>query len=471
MKIKVCGLKHPHNINDLTALNPDFAGFIFYEKSSRFVAETGCTALLPKHTKKIGVFVNENTEKIIETAAKHNLDGIQLHGNENVEDCKRIREKGFLTIKAFNVENTTDFEHTKPYENAVDFFLFDTKAISPTPLSDCVHGGTGQKFDWNILQSYNGATPFFLSGGICENDAEEIKSLHLPTLYAVDINSRFEIEPGLKDIQKIEKFITYLRMNRIDTLFTEKTEKTEKIVSVYFTAGFPKLDDTCTVLRELQTQGIDMVEIGIPFSDPMADGVVIQQAAQTALNNGMTLALLFEQLHTVRPAITMPIILMGYLNPIMQYGFENFCKSCVAVGVDGVIIPDLPFADYMQSYKAIAEQYGIRVIMLITPETSEERVRLIDEHTKGFIYMVSSAATTGAQQSFDNKKQEYFKRIDAMNLHNPRLVGFGVSNKATFDAAISHASGAIVGSKFVQLLEQSASIKQAVRQLIEDLGK
>jgi len=257
-------------------------------------------------------------------------------------------------------------------------------------------------------------------------------------------------------------------MNRIDKLFTEKTEK---ILSVYFTAGFPKLNDTCTVLHELQAHGIDLVEIGIPFSDPMADGVVIQQAGQTALNNGMSLALIFEQLQGVRQTITMPIILMGYLNPIMQYGFENFCKSCAAVGVDGVIIPDLPFADYMQSYKAIAEQHDIHVIMLITPETSAERVRLIDEHTKGFIYMVSSAATTGAQQSFDEKKQDYFKRIDAMNLRNPRLVGFGVSNKATFDAAISHAAGAIVGSKFVQLLEQSASIKQAVERLIEDLGK
>jgi tryptophan synthase alpha chain len=201
----------------------------------------------------------------------------------------------------------------------------------------------------------------------------------------------------------------------------------------------------------------------------MADGVVIQQAGQTALDNGMTLALLFEQLQGIRKTIAMPIILMGYLNPIMQYSFENFCKSCAAVGVDGVIIPDLPFGDYMQSYKAIAEKYDIHVIMLITPETSEERVRLIDAHTHGFIYMVSSASTTGAQQSFDEKKQAYFKRIDAMGLHNPRLVGFGVSNKATFDAAISHASGAIVGSKFVQLLEQSTSIQQAVLQLIEDL--
>ncbi|MDR0940733.1 MAG: tryptophan synthase subunit alpha [Bacteroidales bacterium] len=257
-------------------------------------------------------------------------------------------------------------------------------------------------------------------------------------------------------------------MNRIDTLFQQKQEK---ILSVYFTAGFPQLNDTCTVLHELQAHGIDMVELGIPFSDPMADGVVIQQAGQTALNNGMSLALIFEQLQNVRQTITMPIILMGYLNPIMQYGFEKFCKSCAATGVDGVIIPDLPFADYMHSYKAVAEAHGVHVIMLITPETSEKRVRLIDEHTQGFIYMVSSAATTGAQQCFDEKKQDYFKRINAMNLRNPRLIGFGVSNKATFDAAISNASGAIVGSKFVQLLEKSNSIKHAVEQLINDLNK
>lgn len=257
-------------------------------------------------------------------------------------------------------------------------------------------------------------------------------------------------------------------MNRIDKLFSEKNEQ---ILSVYFTAGFPKLNDTCTVLQELQAQGIDSVEIGIPFSDPMADGVVIQQAGQKALNSGMSLALLFEQLHNVRKTITMPIILMGYLNPIMQYGFEKFCKSCVEVGVDGVIIPDLPFADYMQSYKKIAEQHGIHVIMLITPETSDERIHLIDQNTNGFIYMVSSASTTGAQQNFDEKKQNYFKHINAMNLRNPRLIGFGVSNKATLQAALANASGAIVGSKFVQLLEQSETIPEAVTQLIEDLNK
>ncbi|MDR2963696.1 MAG: tryptophan synthase subunit alpha [Bacteroidales bacterium] len=258
-------------------------------------------------------------------------------------------------------------------------------------------------------------------------------------------------------------------MNRIDTLFAEKRKANSKILSVYFTAGFPKLNDTTTVLHELQAQGADLVEVGIPFSDPMADGVVIQQAGQIALNNGITLATIFEQLHNVRQTIHIPIILMGYLNPIMHFGFENFCKKCVEVGVDGVIIPDLPFADYMNFYKAIAEAHGIHVIMLITPETSEERVRWIDENTMGFIYMVSSAATTGAQQSFDNKKQEYFKRINAMNLHNPRLVGFGVSNKATFDAAVAYSAGAIVGSKFVQLLSESPSIPQAVSRLINDL--
>jgi len=204
-------MKHPHNIQELIEHNPDFVGFIFYAKSLRFV-ETQCIASLPETTKKIGVFVNETVEKILEIAKKYNLDGIQLHGKETPEDCKQIQEKGFLTIKAFNVENEQDFEQTKVYEGVVDFFLFDTKTspLNP-PQGDLKHGGTGVKFDWHILKHYNGNTPFFLSGGICEDDAKEIKNLNLPKLYAVDINSRFEIESGLKDIEKIKRFIKHLR--------------------------------------------------------------------------------------------------------------------------------------------------------------------------------------------------------------------------------------------------------------------
>lgn len=257
-------------------------------------------------------------------------------------------------------------------------------------------------------------------------------------------------------------------MNRITNLFETKQNG---ILSVYFTAGYPKLDDTVIVLKELEKKGIDMVEVGIPFSDPMADGVVIQEAATQALRNGMSLRCLFDQLKDMRKEVQIPVILMGYLNPIMQFGFEDFCKKCVETGVDGMIIPDLPFADYMSDYKAIAESYGLKIIMLITPETSEERIRLIDEHTSGFIYMVSSAATTGAQQSFNEQKQAYFRRINGMNLRNPRLVGFGISNKATFDAAASNSSGAIIGSKFIQLLKSEDTIVKAIDALLEGLKK
>lgn len=257
-------------------------------------------------------------------------------------------------------------------------------------------------------------------------------------------------------------------MNRITNLFETKQND---ILSVYFTAGYPKLDDTVTVLKELEKKGIDMVEVGIPFSDPMADGVVIQEAATQALHNGMTLHRLFDQLENIRPEVKIPVILMGYLNPIMQFGFEDFCRRCVETGVDGMIIPDLPFADYMSDYKEIADRYNLKMIMLITPETSEERIRLIDENTSGFIYMVSSAATTGAQQSFDDQKQAYFRRINGMNLRNPRLVGFGISNKATFEAASSNSSGAIIGSKFIQLQKSEATIEKAIDMLLEGLKR
>lgn len=255
-------------------------------------------------------------------------------------------------------------------------------------------------------------------------------------------------------------------MNRITNLFNTKKDG---ILSVYFTAGYPQLDDTTKILKELQAKGIDMVEVGIPFSDPMADGPVIQEAATQALRNGMSLRLLFDQLKDIRKEVRIPVILMGYLNPIMQFGFEAFCRKCAETGVDGMIIPDLPFADYMADYKATAERYDLKMIMLITPETSEERIRLIDEHTDGFIYMVSSAATTGAQQSFNEQKQAYFRRIDGMKLQNPRLVGFGISNKATFDAAAANSSGAIIGSKFIQLLKSEATIGKAVDKLLDAL--
>lgn len=257
-------------------------------------------------------------------------------------------------------------------------------------------------------------------------------------------------------------------MNRIKQLFEKKQKN---ILSIYFTAGFPQLNDTCNVIRELEANGIDLIEIGIPFSDPMADGPTIQESGTIALRNGMTLKVLFEQLKDIRSDVTIPLILMGYLNPIMQYGFENFCKQCKETGIDGAIIPDLPFNDYISQYKPIADKYDIKIVMLITPETSDERIHLIDEHTDGFIYMVSSASTTGAQSNFDDKKQAYFRKINGMNLRNPRLIGFGISNKATLEAAQENASGAIIGSKFITLLKESANIKEAVKALKEALSK
>ena len=256
-------------------------------------------------------------------------------------------------------------------------------------------------------------------------------------------------------------------MNRINQLFQDSPKN---LLSIYFCAGCPTLEGTADVIRTLERNGVHSIEIGIPFSDPMADGIVIQEAATRALRNGMSLRVLFDQLRDIREEVNIPLILMGYLNPIMQYGFENFCRSCAECGIDGVIIPDLPFADYLADYKETAEKYNVKVVMLITPETSEERIRLIDAHTDGFIYMVSSASTTGAQQSFTEQKQDYFRRINSMQLRNPRLIGFGISNKATFDAACSNASGGIVGSKFVQLLGSSASPEMAVDKLLEALN-
>ena len=215
-----------------------------------------------------------------------------------------------------------------------------------------------------------------------------------------------------------------------------------------------------------------MIEIGIPFSDPMADGIVIQDAATRALRNGMSLRILFEQLQDIRRDVRIPLILMGYLNPIMHFGFEAFCRKCTECGIDGVIIPDLPFREYEENYKAVAQKYDIRVIMLITPETSEKRIREIDAHTDGFIYMVSSAATTGAQKDFDARKQVYFKKIQDMNLRNPRMVGFGISNKQTYETAASHASGCIIGSKFITLLdEEHGKADRAAERLMHLLGR
>ena len=256
-------------------------------------------------------------------------------------------------------------------------------------------------------------------------------------------------------------------MNRIDKLFKEKKEN---ILSVYFTAGYPKTDDTIEVIKTLEKNGVDLLEIGVPFSDPMADGPVIQASGNEALRNGMSLKKLFTQLKDVRAEASIPLVLMGYLNPIMQYGFENYCKSAAECGIDGVIIPDLPFSEYMESYKSIAEEHGLHMIMLITPETSEERIKLIDQNTSGFIYMVSSASVTGARNSFTETNLNYFRRVNKLNLQNPRLIGFGISNKETFEAACRESSGAIIGSKFITLLNSEGTIEAAAEKLIEAIS-
>jgi tryptophan synthase alpha chain len=258
-------------------------------------------------------------------------------------------------------------------------------------------------------------------------------------------------------------------MNKINELFANSKDR--KLLSLYFCAGAPTLDGTADVIQTLQQRGISMIEVGIPFSDPMADGPVIQDAATTALKNGMTLQMLFDQLKAIKEQVHIPLVLMGYLNPIMQYGIERFCQACVDSGVSGMIIPDLPFDDYLKSVKPAADKYDLRVIMLITPETSEERIRFIDDHTDGFIYMVSSAAITGAQKSFDEQKQEYFRRINAMNLRNPRMIGFGISNKQTLEAAQQNAAGAIIGSKFVTLLNESNNADEALDKLFDALER
>ena len=258
--------------------------------------------------------------------------------------------------------------------------------------------------------------------------------------------------------------------NKINKLFAERAQN-KKFLSLYFCAGCPTLDSTGDVIKTMQRRGIDFIEVGIPFSDPLADGPVIQGAATQALKNGMNLKTLFAQLKAIKDDVQIPLILMGYLNPILHYGIEAFCQSCVESGVSGSIIPDLPFKDYQDIVKPIADKYDLRIIMLITPETSEERIRFIDDNTDGFIYMVSSAAITGAQKSFDDAKQTYFRRINDMNLRNPRMIGFGISNKQTLEAAQDNAAGAIIGSKFVTLLNESKDADEALDKLFDALKR
>ncbi|HEX2935187.1 MAG TPA: tryptophan synthase subunit alpha [Bacteroidales bacterium] len=253
-------------------------------------------------------------------------------------------------------------------------------------------------------------------------------------------------------------------MNRIDRLFQERKNN---ILSIYFTAGHPEVNSTPEILVQLEKSGVNMVEIGMPFSDPLADGPVIQDSSTKALKNGMNMKLLFDQLKNIRAKVNIPLLLMGYLNPVLHFGVENFCAMCREAGIDGVILPDLPLDEYEQHYKAIFEKYDLRFIFLITPQTSDERIRMIDSISKGFIYMVSSSSTTGVKSAIAEKQLEYFKRIRSMQLKNPLVIGFGISNKDTFNNACQYANGAIIGSAFVKMLNDSQDYAQDIHHFIQ----
>lgn len=257
-------------------------------------------------------------------------------------------------------------------------------------------------------------------------------------------------------------------MNRLQKLFDTKQNN---ILSVYFTAGFPHLGSTVEIIRQLDKQGVDLIEVGVPFSDPMADGPVIQHSSTVALRNGMTLDLLLDQVCQARQSCPdIPLVLMSYLNPMMRYGLPRLFERCAKIGIDAMIIPDLPFDNYLADVKPLCDRYDIPLIMLVTPETSPQRVRLIDSHCDGFIYMVSSASTTGTRENFDQQQLDYFHRLDAMRLDHHRLIGFGISNRATFKAACDNASGAIVGSRFIKCLAETPDdIPAAVTALIRSL--
>ena len=247
--------------------------------------------------------------------------------------------------------------------------------------------------------------------------------------------------------------------NRITSLFKRKDKN---ILSIYFTAGYPNLNDTATIISELEKNGADLIEIGIPFSDPVADGLVIQQSSEVALKNGMTINLLFQQLKEIRERVAIPLILMGYLNPVMQYGIENFCKQCRETGIDGTIIPDLPLEIYEAEYKEFFEENSLSNIFLITPQTPADRIRKIDASSHGFIYMVSSSSTTGAKESVDKEQITYFERIQKMELNSKRLIGFGISDNASFNKASLYAHGAIIGSAFITALAGESSTESKV---------
>lgn len=254
-------------------------------------------------------------------------------------------------------------------------------------------------------------------------------------------------------------------MNRIDQLFEKKHHQ---VLNVYCTAGYPLLNSMPEVLASLQNNGADLIEIGMPYSDPLADGPVIQQSNMIALDNGMSIPVLFEQLKTIRETIYLPIILMGYMNPIMQFGLEHFCAAAESAGVDGIILPDLPMYEFETEYKQLFQKYHLRFIFLVTPETGEERIRKIDGLSSGFLYAVSSSSTTGNNKAIQDQSA-YFKKLQDMQLKNPILVGFGIKDKATFQSACEYTNGAIIGSAYIKALENKADIEAATKEFLNSI--
>jgi len=253
-------------------------------------------------------------------------------------------------------------------------------------------------------------------------------------------------------------------MNRITQLFQEKKNN---ILSIYYTAGYPGLGDTVAIAEALQAAGADMLEIGFPYSDPVADGPVIQASSKVALDNGMDLNLLFEQLKELRKKVTIPVLLMGYVNPVLQFGVENFCKACVEAGIDGVIVPDLPMYEYEELYKDIFLKNNLCNIFLVTPQTSEERIRKIDGLSNGFIYLLSASATTGKNLNVSDITTTYFSRIAEMNLDNPIMIGFGINSKETFEKACNYANGGIIGTAFIKAVE-NGDLQENIRTFMQE---
>lgn len=256
-------------------------------------------------------------------------------------------------------------------------------------------------------------------------------------------------------------------MSRLKQLF-EHTGK--NVLSVFYTAGFPKLNDTVAIAKHLEKSGADIIEIGIPFSDPVADGPTIQASNKVALENGMNVRLLLEQVRQIRSEVKIPIILMGYLNPVLQYGFQKFCKEAAESGIDGLILPDLPLEEYNSEYRELTKALNLDVIFLISPTTSETRIRLIDDSSNGFVYAVSSSSTTGAKTGFTGEQEAYFKRINSLKLRNPVLIGFGISDSKAFSTACDFASGAIVGSAFINLLKESDNFESDILEFVRNLN-